>query len=154
MVSTEESSAEATISILGVYKPEIPKSVYQEQWKVTGSDARTREHFESLVLIEAIANNVDEKFDLKDIGQTLSHPDFPAQFQCAYDEALLSADGNSLVDRRINCVHGTGVLRFAFYLHFYDPKRPLRWTYGQVECPKVQPVPRRLRNLVPYRACT
>jgi len=28
--------------ILGVYKPEIPKAVYQEQWGVTGSDEKTQ----------------------------------------------------------------------------------------------------------------
>ncbi len=38
------------IFIVGVYKPDIPGAVYREQWKVTGSDERTQEHFERLVL--------------------------------------------------------------------------------------------------------
>jgi len=153
IIQSRNRVPEPAILIVGVYKPEIPKAVYREQWKVTGSDERTREHFESLVLIEAVVTNVDDKFKLKHFGQTLNHPMFPPQFQCAYDEALLSADGDSLIDRRMNCVYGTGSLRFAFYLHFYDPGRPLQWTYGQVECPDVQPVPSRLKALVPYRAC-
>lgn len=144
---------EPAIYIVGVYKSDIPKAVYREQWKVTGDDERTKEHFERLVLIEAVATNVDNKFKLKDFGQILSHPMFQPHFQCAYDEALLSADGNSLIARRMNCVYGTGSLRFAFYLHFYDPDRPLNWTYGQVECPVLQPMPTRLKTLVPYRVC-
>ena len=60
---------------------------------------------------------------------------FAPQFQCAYDEALLSSDGNSVIDRRMNSVFGTGSLRFAFYLRFYDAEHPLEWTYGEVECP-------------------
>jgi len=37
-------------------------------------------------------------------------------------------------------------LRFAFYLHFYDPARPLESLYGLVECPTIQPVPVQLKN--------
>jgi hypothetical protein len=46
------------IFIMGVYKPNIPEAVCREQWKVTGSDERTQEHFERLVLIEAVVTNV------------------------------------------------------------------------------------------------
>jgi hypothetical protein len=66
----------------------------------------------------------DDKFKLKHFGQTLDHPVFPPQLKCAYDEALLSSDGNSVIDRRMNCVFGTGSLWFAFYLHFYDADPP------------------------------
>jgi hypothetical protein len=127
------------IFIVGVYKPDIPEAVYREQWKVTGTDGRTQEHFGRLVLIEAVVTNVDDKFKLKHFGQTLDHPMFPPQFQCAYDEALLSAEGNCVIDRSMNCVFGTGSLRLAFYLHFYDAERPLDWTYEKVECPPLNP---------------
>jgi hypothetical protein len=46
------------IVILGVYKPEIPKAVYQEQWDVTGSDEKTKAHFQDLVLIEAVVEHI------------------------------------------------------------------------------------------------
>ena len=145
---------EPAIHIVGVYTPEIPDAVYREQWNVTGSDELTRNHFEKLVLIEAVVSDVNESFDLHALGQTVTVSGFPAHFQCAYDEALLSADGNLLIEREPNCVYGTGSLRFVFYLHFYDPTRPLHWPYGEVECPHVQPMPERLKALVPYRACT
>jgi hypothetical protein len=146
--------AQPGIRVLGVYKPEIPPRIYREQWQVTGSDSATDAHFEKLVLIEAIVSNVDQGFTMKNLGQTVDVPGFERHVQCAYDEALLSADGHTLIDRRMKCVHGTGDLRFAFYLHFYDPQRPLESPYGLVECPTVQPVPVRLKILVPYRACT
>jgi hypothetical protein len=142
------------IRILGVYKPEIPEDVYQEQWRGTGSDERTRAHFEKLVLIEAVLTDIDGGFKAVKCGQSCNIAGFKPHFQCAYDEALLSADGTYLIDRRMNCVHGTGELRLTFYLHFYDPEQPLQWSHGQVQCPPIQPVPDRRRNLVPYRACT
>ena len=143
-----------TIKVLGVYRPEILPSVYREQWQVTGSDSATNSHFEKLVLIEAAISSADERFKMRDLGQTVDIPGFRRQFQCAYDEALLSTDGNTLIERRMKCVYGTGELRFAFYLHFYDPQRPLETPYGQVECPVTQPMPDRLAILLPYRACT
>ena len=144
---------EPKIFIVGVYKPLISRDVYRKQWQITGSKELTQEHFQNLVLIEAVVSNLDGKLQMKDLGQPMEDTRYPPNFQCAYDEALLSADGNTLIDRRMNCVHGTGPLRFAFYLHFYDSKRPLHWTHGEVECPIIQPVPNRLKSLLPYRAC-
>jgi hypothetical protein len=46
------------IFIVGVYKPNIAEAVCREQWKVSGSDERTQEPFERLVLIEAVVTNV------------------------------------------------------------------------------------------------
>ncbi|HMG02333.1 MAG TPA: hypothetical protein VK596_04320 [Edaphobacter sp.] len=145
--------SEPTIRILGVYRPEIPVETYQEQWQITGDDEYTRQHFDRLVLIEAEVEGIDDSFSLSDFGQDDSSGD-PRRMQVVYDEALLSADGESLIQRQINCVHGTGVLRFACYLHEYDPTRSLRWTYGEFAPPPVKPVPVRLAVLVPYNACS
>ena len=142
------------IVILGVYRPEIPEAVYQKQWAITGSDEKTRAHFKDLVLIESLVEHIDARFKMIEMGQLYKRADYPGNFQCAYDEALLSSDGKTVIERDMNCVKGSGLLRFAFYLHFYDPNRPLQWTYGDIQCPCVEPVPRRLQYLVPYRACT
>ena len=74
--------------------------------------------------------------------------------QVGYDEGLLSADGETLIQRKMNCVHGTGSLRFAVYLHLYDPQSVLQWQHGYVTCVPVQDVPARLMLLMPYRACS
>jgi hypothetical protein len=139
---------EPALTVLGVYKPDIPEDVYREQWRVSGSDEQTQQHFARLVLIEAIVENAEGRFKAVELGQL-----YEGFFQCAYDEALLSADGQVLTDRRMDCVSGTGPLRFAFYLHFYDPEKPLDWSCGQVQCPPLRPVSDRLRQLVPYNAC-
>ena len=138
------------IAILGVYKPKIPVAVYWEQWRVTASYERTKAHFKDLVLIEALVEHIDARFKMSELGQPDKLIDKPGSFQCAYDEALLSSDGETVLERDMNCVKGEGLLRFAFYLHFYDANRPLQWSYGQTECPPVEAVPRRLRVLVPY----
>jgi hypothetical protein len=147
--------AEPKLTILGVYRPQISTETWQEQWDDTASDEDTREHFDKLVLIEARVENLGEPFDMGAFGQMqLEFPDDPKRMLVGYDEGLLSADGEALIKRDMNCVHGTGPLRFAVYLHLYDPGRPLKWQYGDVECPPIQDAPVRLMLLMPYNACS
>ena len=146
------------IEILGVYRPSIRKATYKQQRRVIGSEDATAAHFRDLVLIEALVHHHDEDLDLmKQIGQMyLQSTDhkYSDNFQVPWDEALLSDNGATLIQRRRKCVHGTGTLRFAFYLHYYDPARPLEAPYGPIVCPEIEVAPRRLMRLVPYNACS
>jgi hypothetical protein len=143
------------LTVFGVYRPIISTETWQEQWQVTGGDDQTKEHFDKLVLIEAIVEGLDEPFDMSKFGQMQpDHPDDPRYMQVGYDEALLSADGETMIHREMNCVRGTGQLRFAVYLHLYHPDRPLQWQAGAVSCPPIQDAPLRLMMLMPYNACT
>jgi hypothetical protein len=145
---------EPSIEILGVYRPSIPEETYREQWQVTASDEDTKEHFDQLVLIEAIVHNPDGRFTMMEFRQQPTWTDDPKSSLVAYDEALLSADGELLIERTMDCVHGTGSLRFAFYLHCYDPTQPLMTPYGPIQCPPIDSAPERLMALVPYTACS
>src|SRR6202011_3806573 len=98
-----------TFTVLGVYAPDIPENVYREQWEVTGSDEDTKEHFDKLVLIEGVIDHVDERFKTIEFGQPSLAGD-PNRFMCAYDEALLSPDGNSILAREMDCIGGPGPL--------------------------------------------
>ena len=71
---------------------------------------------------------------------------YPDNMQVGYDEGLLSADGETLIQRKMHCVQGAGPLRFAVYLHFYDPRRLVQWQAGEVSCPPVEEVPIRLTD--------
>lgn len=142
---------EPNLTILGVYRAEISAETWQEQWKATEDDDETREYFDKLVLIEAIVEGLAEPFRMHEFGQMqLEFPDDPMRKLVGYDEGLLSADGETLVSREMDCVHGSGPLRFAVYLQFYDPKRPVQWQRGEVACPPVQEMPVRLSLLMPY----
>jgi hypothetical protein len=68
--------SEPTLRILGVYRPHISEETYQEQWQVTESDEETKEHFDKLVLIEAVADGIDGELDLSDLGQSVMFEDF------------------------------------------------------------------------------
>ena len=79
-----------TLTILGVYRPHIGAETWQEQWEVTASDDVTREHFRSLVLIEAVAECLAEPFDMGDFGQMdAEFPNDATRMQAGYDEAPL-----------------------------------------------------------------
>ena len=147
--------AEPRLTITGIYRPQISAETWQEQWQVTADDDQTREHFDKLVLIEAIAEGLAEPFDISKFGQMQADfPDDPRHMQVGYDEGLLSFDGETLIQRKMNCVQGTGPLRFAAYLHLYDPDQPLLWQGGKVTCPPVEDMPVRLLLLMPYNACS
>ena len=144
----------ATLTILGVYRPEIDPETWREQWAVTGDDDATREHFATLVLIEAVIGGLTDKFDMGKFGQLQpATGQYPSHMQVGYDEGLLPKDGETLIDRRMDCIHGSGPLRFAADLHMFDPSQLLLWQGGQTICPSVQDIPIRLLNLTPYRAC-
>ena len=143
------------LTIIGVYRPQISAETWQEQWNVTADDDQTREHFDKLVLIEAMVDGLAGPFDMSQFGQMQSDfPNDPRHMQVGYDEGLLSFDGETLIQRRTDCVQGTGPLRFAVYLHLYDPERPLLWQGGEVMCPSVEDMPVRLLLLMPYNACS
>lgn len=144
---------EPKLTILGVYRPQISAETWQEQWQVTEDDEETKRHFDRLVLIEAIAENLREPFDMCSFGQMqLDFPNDPSRMMVGYDEGLLSLDGETLIQREMDCVNGSGPLRFAVYLHEYDPNRPLQWQHGEAICPPVQDAPVRLIMLMPYNA--
>jgi hypothetical protein len=146
--------SEPKLTILGVYKPVISNETWQRQWQVTGDDAITKEHFTALVLIEGTINELPEPFDMGKFGQLMPTGDrWQENMQVGYDEGLISEDGETLLVREMNCARSTGPLRFAVYLHYYDPGCPLVWQYGEVICPPVQDVPVRLQMLMPYIAC-
>lgn len=149
------ASPSPRLKVLGVYRPQISAETWQEQWQVTGDDENTKEHFYKLVLIEAVVDGLSEPFDMVKFGQMQAeHPNDSKYMQVGYDEGLLSADGELLIQREMNCVQGTGPLRFAVYLHLYDPEREILWQGGTATCPPVQDAPICLTTLMPYNACT
>jgi hypothetical protein len=142
---------EPKLTILGVYRPEISPETWKEQWAVTADDQETDEHFQGLVLIEAVVEGLREPFEMSILGQvSLAFPDDPGRMQSGYDEGLLSADGETLIERQMDCVYGLGALRFAVYLHQYDANRRLQWQGGQVDCPPIEDAPPRLMMLMPH----
>ena len=141
-----------TLTVLGVYQLDVTPDLFAKQLLMYGDEARCRDHFSSVVLIEAVASDFDERFNLSHFTQP--NPAYPhGTAQAPWDEGLLSNDGEVLSARKINCVRGHGPLRFAFYMHYWNPQLPLRWTYGEVFCPTPQPMPVRLEILMPYRPC-
>jgi hypothetical protein len=142
----------ATLHILGVYNLEVSPEIFAAQLPMYGNEEQCRDHFSSVVLIETVINDPDEGFDLTDIKQL--NPAFTHDSaQVPWDEGLLSPDGESLIARMIGCVKGQGSLRFAFYMHYWNPALPLRWTYGEIVCPPPERMPARLRRLMPYNPC-
>jgi hypothetical protein len=107
----------------------------------------------SVVLIEAIVSNRDDRFKIEEFTQRLVNvPE--SQLQAPWLETYLTADGSErLIDeRRFVKVPSESNLRMAFFMHFWDPAVPLSTTYGLVKCPPPTAMPGRLEVLAPYEA--
>ena len=106
-----------------------------------------------LVLFDLFIDGADEHFELANFTQEMTAAPRKA-WQAAFDEALLSPIGYEVIARKIGCTKGLRVGRIAFYFHFYDPLKPMEWTYGEFSCPAVQPIPSSLFEIMPYEPVT
>jgi hypothetical protein len=152
---------EPEIEILGAYRLPVSEELVREQFDIlyghltSESEKKTamqlcREQLESVVLIEAIVRNRDSKFKVDDFVQP--HTDLPREnWQVAYAESYLSRDGEKVLPWRREGEILSDTVRIAFFIHFFDPKKPLYSSYGTLKCPPVQEMPERLQRLVPYQ---
>ena len=150
----------ASIHVEGIFRVPIEDSELREQLRryyFFGNVVRDVDHAVyafvetciPLVLFEITLNDLDERFRIGDFTQEM--PGAPEkEWQCAYDEAVLSTDGTQVIARKSTCTRGLQRGRIAFYFHYYDPLKPMRWTYGQFSGHKVEFVPKRLWDLMPY----
>jgi len=87
---------------------------------------------ERVFLIEIEVAGDVAAFDFGDVTQEL--PDEPRpNWQVAYDEKELGRQG--------------GIVRFAFFFHYLDPKKPLLTSFGAIVLPAESPIPQHLRDL-------
>jgi hypothetical protein len=154
------------IKILGVYKLGVTEDIFREQFSVLYPDdflsrrdpdipdretaeARIRYQLESVVLVESLVINRDERFSMDDFIQ--EHPTIDdGGDQAAWAEAFLTLDGSSLAVERGADMPKSGDLRITFYIHFWDASLPLQTSYGDIMCPSAEPMPQRLKELVPF----
>lgn len=102
----------------------------------------------SIVLVEVVVSGADSSFDVGQFQQVMEKDDRSAQV--AYDEALMSPDGKSVLKRKHGCADGITDGRLCFFLHYYDPVQPIQWSYGEFACPGPLPMTESLAQLLPY----
>ena len=145
---------EPTIEVLGAYKLEPTVDLFASAMetkygglKLSDSERReaeeaVRDELSGVALLEVRVIGRDDQFDVGDFGQESAD-------QAPYNECFLSDDGSQVISRWFDVPPGE-TLRIAFYLHFFESGSPLSTSYGSVPVPPLQPIPQRLRELVPY----
>jgi hypothetical protein len=148
-----------TIKVLGIYRLNVTDELFREQHSILYPDSlgvsraisepQIREQLDSVVLVEALVRDRDNRFDVSDftqaqVGIARDH------WQVAWAEAYLSLDGTALAVERWSPAPESGDLRIAFFIHGWDPMSPLLSSYGEISCPQPQPMPDRLARLVPF----
>ncbi len=142
------------VRILGAYRVDLTQELFASAMvlKYGGLDLEgdrrqkaersLREELSSIVLVEALVSNRDAKFNVGDFGQVDSE-------QAPYDEHFLSDDGSKVVAIGFD-VPAAQSLRITFFLHCFDPAKPIKTSYGNIIIHAIQPMPARLQHLVPY----
>ena len=154
------SMALPSIAVEGIFRVRIIESELRDQLRrhfffgnaVRHTDSAVYAFVENcipLALFEITLSNLDEHFKLDDFTQEMPGA-LEKIWQRPYDEALLSRDGSQVISRNITCTRGLRNGRVAFYFHFYNPLKAMRWTYGEFSAPEIQVVPQRLWDLLPY----
>jgi hypothetical protein len=95
----------------------------------------------AVVLVEVEVTGADAEYSAGDFGQ-------PGSEQAAYMESYLSPDGTTVISEYDRPPGDS--LRVDFFLHFYDPARPLNTSYGVVSAPRAVAMPERLRKILRY----
>jgi hypothetical protein len=132
------------IEVLGVYRlPISPKLIraqtghFSRDWVAANPEdamSAAREELEETVLVELYTHGRDERFNPNDFTQQLELPH--DQWQAAWMEVCLSDDGTALQSKPFDPWPPSRDLRVAFYMHLWDPERPLETSYGPVVCPR------------------
>ena len=148
------------IEVLGAYRLEVTKPLIKQQFgelynyempeeQVKEALRQCIQQLHSVVLLEVLVESRDARFQCDDFTQQLD--DVPRDsWQAPWAEAYLTADGESLLADRWGPPPSVDTFRIAFFLHYFQPDRPLLSSYGQLECPPVLDMPPRLTRLVPF----
>jgi hypothetical protein len=105
---------------------------------------------EFVFLVELVVRTQGRPLDLSGFRQV--DPCFPdSGWQVPHQSTRLSADGTRWLEDlptalRLDPELLHEELRFAFFMHFLDPDRPLDTPFGPVALPPVTPLPVRLRS--------
>jgi len=149
----ELKMTKAKVDVLGIHKVSFTNDLFEKAMNIkysgvdlsnqerTMSEKAVKEELASIVLIELLITNPTEEFDVGNFTQ-------PDSDQAPYDEAFLSIDGTRILSRDEKPPGDK--LRLAFFLHYFDPKLPLKTEYGNVSCPPIQEMSARLKRLMPY----
>jgi len=141
------------VQVVGAYRVSVDDTLIQEAMDMkypadTFSETERRNaqpavvaEMSSAVLVEVIVDGADDRYTADDFGQ-------PGSQQAPYMEMYLSPDGSSVIseyDRPPG-----GFLRVAFFLHFFDSRKPLNTSYGEVCIPEPTVMPERLSGIIRY----
>ena len=143
---------EPTVKILHAYRVEITdkdiKKFLQDSFgnivsshELERQFTLKREELLSVVAFDVSVINCDERFEIGDFKQ-------PNSDQVAYDEVYLSKDGRSIESQ--TKPNDPKDFRVYFFLHHYDKNRPLLSSYGTVDVPEIQSLPKHLKSLHPF----
>jgi len=159
------------ITVIGVYSPKASPERLEQfireylsrtketlaamGTKASDSDKRwaemageLRSALRSAVLVEALVENRDDRFNPGDFVQP--DPEQPkGQGQVAWEEVFLTQDGEKARQRETGLSEDR-TFRIAFYIHLWKHGQPLLSSYGPLHYPQLTPVPARLWRLAPY----
>jgi hypothetical protein len=99
--------------------------------------------------VEVAIQGGDGIIDLVEVTQSIPGV-HPSEWQCPYDERLISADGNTILtepgEAEDDEALWQGDFRLGFFFHYLDLRQPLKTPLGELRLPPVSAFPERLEG--------
>ena len=142
------------IIVAGVYKIPFTEKLYNEAfytkyngikipfWRKNKVKKQIIDKLSSIVLIELIVKEFDDTFNIDSFRQSESG-------QAPYEKVYLNEDGTEIISNGME-IPDVNKMRVCFFLHYYDPKKPLQTDFGTFILPDVLDLPNRLRKIIQY----
>lgn len=139
-----------SIELLGIYRYVPDRETLRQQATISDEDtparklAQARRELSAVVLVEVLAHHTRRSFKAR-FGQA---PRGMNAF--AWGLRQLTLDGVELTPYDITAKE---IVRLAFFLHDYNPRKPIRSEAGLLPRLPMQPMPTRLAIAMPYDVC-
>jgi hypothetical protein len=125
------------LKLIGTYRVSVSDEELQFITdEVTGSEERTREEVNGLVLLEFEVRDAPADFDPERFHQVGSE-------QVAYDQRYFTVDDLELIGSERP---GTSDFRICFFLHHFDPLIKVTSPYGEMTSAGLTDMPERLAS--------
>lgn len=146
------SKTQFDLEAVGVYKWPYTASdvrrLSEEVWGDRSSDSLSlaKEQLEGLFVVELLVRSGTGTFNAGQLAQAMPD-DRDESTQVPYDESFWSADGSEYLQH--DAPPGNPPYRVVFYLHYFDPSKPLVAEWGSiVQLPERTKLPARIANVL------
>ena len=108
--------------------------------------------YSNVVLVEITINESYDRIDLMEFTQSIIGVD-KLNWQVPYGEKYLNLEGTEIIGDDLELpFHKLKPTRIAFFFHELNMSQKFETPFGELQLPKLEPLPERLKGLINYES--